>query len=84
MWEVLHTTRGFRITKCYPSLVQRKCLEAKGFVDCASAVRPCFVMQDLGQVEYILTDKTGTLTENQMEFKACVVDEESFEGSAEV
>lgn len=41
-------------------------------------------LQDLGQVEYVLTDKTGTLTENQMQFRACVVDGESHEGSGEV
>ena len=29
--------------------------------------------EELGQIEYIFTDKTGTLTENVMEFKKCAI-----------
>ena len=31
------------------------------------------INEELGQVEYILTDKTGTLTCNKMEFKNVIV-----------
>ena len=32
------------------------------------------INEDLGQVEYLFSDKTGTLTENKMEFKAFAID----------
>ncbi|KAF9385543.1 hypothetical protein CPB97_004727, partial [Podila verticillata] len=36
---------------------------------------PCSwnLSDDLGQIEYIFSDKTGTLTTNQMEFKKCTI-----------
>ena len=33
-----------------------------------------YLNDDLGQIEYLFADKTGTLTENKMEFCQAVVD----------
>ena len=39
-----------------------------------AAVSRSTIVSDLGQVEYIFSDKTGTLTQNVMRFKRCSVD----------
>lgn len=31
------------------------------------------IIEDLGQLNYIFTDKTGTLTCNEMEFKSMII-----------
>ena len=41
-------------------------------------VRTSVLNDDLGQVGYIFTDKTGTLTANLMQFRKCLVDGVSY------
>ena len=41
-------------------------------------VRTSTLNDDLGQVGYIFTDKTGTLTANLMQFRKCLVDGVSY------
>jgi phospholipid-translocating ATPase len=36
------------------------------------------IMEELGVVDYILTDKTGTLTANQMIFKSCCIQDKVY------
>ena len=41
-------------------------------------VKNLSIVEDLGQIQYIFTDKTGTLTKNQMEFHSMCVGREVF------
>ncbi|SCU82094.1 LAFA_0C09032g1_1 [Lachancea sp. 'fantastica'] len=41
--------------------------------DTPTVVRTSSLVEELGQIEYIFSDKTGTLTRNVMEFKSCSI-----------
>lgn len=41
--------------------------------DTPAAARSSNMAADLGQIEYVFSDKTGTLTQNLMKFKRCSV-----------
>ncbi len=46
--------------------------------DTPALARTSNLCQELGQIEYIFSDKTGTLTRNVMEFKRCAIGQTSY------
>lgn len=45
----------------------------------STTVKNISIVEDLGMLHYIFTDKTGTLTRNQMEFHSMCVGKEIFD-----
>jgi P-type E1-E2 ATPase len=41
------------------------------------------ISEDLGQIEYVFTDKTGTLTENIMAFSKCSINGKLYGNSSQ-
>ena len=46
--------------------------------DQGTEVKNMSIIEDLGQLHYIFTDKTGTLTCNEMEFRSMCIGEKVF------
>lgn len=40
------------------------------------------ILEELGLIDYVLTDKTGTLTSNNMVFKSCCIKDQTYSTGA--
>lgn len=52
--------------------------------DTPAMARTSNLNEELGQVRYIFSDKTGTLTRNVMEFKRCAVGSDVYTATEDV
>lgn len=59
-------------------IVEDRELLTKNIEDRKVSVKNSDLNEELGQIQYIFTDKTGTLTKNQMELKKCWIKGEYF------
>ena len=46
---------------------------------CFCGVKSVSIIEELGNVNFIFSDKTGTLTKNQLQFKYCIIDNKYYE-----
>eukprot|EP01044_Picomonas_judraskeda_P001909 COSAG03_NODE_123_length_12291_cov_19.979413_11_plen_927_part_00 len=50
---------------------------------CGARAATSAILEDLGQIGYVLTDKTGTLTQNVMKFRKCSVAGEAYDSATD-
>ena len=46
---------------------------------CFCSAKSVSIIEELGNVNFIFSDKTGTLTKNQLHFKYCIIDNKIYE-----
>eukprot|EP00929_Paragymnodinium_shiwhaense_P037159 TRINITY_DN19845_c1_g1_i1.p1 TRINITY_DN19845_c1_g1~~TRINITY_DN19845_c1_g1_i1.p1 ORF type:complete len:2783 (+),score=533.49 TRINITY_DN19845_c1_g1_i1:208-8556(+) len=66
------------VKACQGLLMERDPAMYHEATDTFCRVKNSGLNENLGQVEFVLTDKTGTLTENEMRFKACAIDGKTY------
>ena len=52
--------------------------------ECFVSANNTSINESLGQIKYVFTDKTGTLTKNQMNFKKIIVDGQVFGNQSDI
>ena len=62
----------------HPRLKNMKNPEQNNLAPVGLTCRTSTLNDDLGQIDYVFTDKTGTLTENEMIFRVCSAGGETF------